>query len=251
MPPEETRLAGGNASAFVTRSGDTVRKPWTVSSATVQRFLAHVRGEVGDIVPAPLGRDDDGRQVLEFVPGVEAMAQLPLTVAEAEHVGSIIRRLHDAASGFDRLPDDIWTSAMRRAGDEVVGHSDLAPWNLIRDGSRWAFIDWDGAGPTTRIADLAYAARSFAQFDAEHDLETSIALIRAIADGYEATAALRARLAPAMAERAEAMRDLLADGARSGAQPWATLAATGHLRFWSDAAVHAHRHEQAISAALA
>ncbi len=247
MDSREVPLDGGNTASFVTRAGATVRKPWTPATDAVQRLLEHLREHVGDLVPEPLGRDEAGRQVLEFVPGAEAMGQLPVTVAEAERVGAIIRLLHEAAASFARRESDLWKTAMRRPGDEIVSHNDLAPWNLIRGPQRWAFIDWDGAGPTTRIADLAYAARAFAQLDQFHELDESLPLLRAIATGYDVSEADREAMVPAMIERTEAMRDLLLGSVATGAQPWAGLAADGHGDYWSGAVDHLHEHAAQIA----
>ena len=246
MESPEVALAGGNASSFVSRAGDTVRKPWAQSTVSVQRLLGHLREQVGDLVPEPLGRDDLGRQVLEFVPGVEAMHELPMTVGEAERVGESIRLLHEAVASFRRRDSDVWTTVMRRPGDEIISHNDLAPWNLIRDTQRWAFIDWDGAGPTTRIADLAYAVRSFAQLDQSHHPEEALPLLRAILDGYEASVEDRAALLPAMIERAEAMRDLLLGSIATGEQPWASMAVDGHGAYWRAAAFYLREHAATI-----
>jgi len=249
VPFPEIPLAGGNASSFVARSGDTVRKPWTISTPSVQRLLGVLRAEIGDLVPEPRGRDDQGRQVLEFVPGVETTSELPIAEAEAERTGASIRDLHEAAACFQRLDTDVWTAAMRRPGDEIIGHCDLAPWNLIRSRDRWAFIDWDGAGPTTKVADLAYASRSFAQLDADHELDESIPLLRAILAGYGASPEDRHRILPAMIERADAMRDLLIGSVTTGVQPWASMAVSGHGDFWSAAVDHLRRHTVEIELA--
>jgi Ser/Thr protein kinase RdoA (MazF antagonist) len=188
--------------------------------------------------------------MLEFVPGTEAMGELPVTATDAERVGASIRLIHNAAASFPRRDSDVWTTAMRRPGDEIISHNDLGPWNLIRSSQRWAFIDWDGAGPTTRIADLAYAVRAFAQLDQFHEPEESLPLARAIIDGYEASVEDRTALLPAMIERAEAMRDLLLDSVDAGAQPWASMAVEGHGDYWSAAAVYLRERGMAIATGL-
>ena len=242
MDSPEIPLTGGNASSFVVRVDETIRKPWTASTSSVRRLLEHLHSSVGDLVPEHLGRDDQGRQVLEFVPGVEAMDELPLAAAELERVGAIIRALHVAASSFPRRDTDVWATAMRSAGDEIISHNDLAPWNLIRSPDRWSFIDWDGAGPTSSIADLAYAARAFAQLDHLHELDASVPLLRSLLDGYEASGYERAGVVPAMIERAEAMRDLLVGSIATGVQPWASMAVSGHGDYWASAAAYLRRH---------
>lgn len=100
MPEFEEPLAGGNAAEEVLRVGGTVRKPWLESTPSVQRFMAHLREQGLSEVPRPLGRDLDGRQVTEFVPGTPAPHDRPLPMEVLEEVGRRIRRIHDAAGSF-------------------------------------------------------------------------------------------------------------------------------------------------------
>lgn len=61
-----------------------------------------------------------------------------------------------------------------------------APFGLVarvRDGDRWVFIDWDGAGPGSRLWDLAYTASTFVPFCAAATVVDGPRL-RALADGY-------------------------------------------------------------------
>jgi hypothetical protein len=51
-------------------------------------------------VPEVLGRDEQGRQVLELVPGALALDLEPLAVDDPALVGGIVRAIHDASEGF-------------------------------------------------------------------------------------------------------------------------------------------------------
>lgn len=73
-------------------------------------------------------------------------------------VGKMIRDYHDAVSDFHPPQNAQWNVAMPSPTVELIAHHDLAPWNLISDPRGLVFIDWDGAGPGSRLWDLSYAA---------------------------------------------------------------------------------------------
>jgi Ser/Thr protein kinase RdoA (MazF antagonist) len=227
---EELDLAGGNASGAVVRVGSTVRKPWTESSESVHAFMEAVRAQGVD-VPAPLGRDERGRQVIEFVPGQLAMHR-NLTLVELRRVGAIVRAIHEASADFVPARDAVWETAIPAPSAEFVCHNDLAPWNLIV-GDRWVFIDWDAAAPSTRLWDLAYAAQAFALSDVDRSPEDAAGDLAAFVDGYRADAALRDALPTVMHRRAAAMVELLRSGHETGREPWASMFAAGHGDHWA------------------
>ena len=235
-------LGGGNVAAAVLRVGDTVRKPWTPATPFVHEFLRHLSGLPG--VPRVLGRDSSGRQILAYVPGSSAESLPPMTVAELGRLGALVRSLHDASADFVPSPGAVWESAIPADGAELICHQDLAPWNLIRDGDRWTFIDWDAAAPGTRLWDLAYVAQTFAPLLAGGDPAVDGPRLRAVVDGYDLAGPERSRLPGVLAARTRAMFDLLERGSRTGAQPWARLWDEGHGVHWGGAADYVTAHER-------
>lgn len=244
----EVPLDGGNATEGVVQVGSTVRKPWTDATPAVHRFMRHVR-DAGVDVPAVLGRDERGRQVLEMVPGRLAMESPPLTLDELARVGRLVRSIHDAAQGLVWDPGAVPENVLPVAGADLVCHNDLAPWNLVV-GPRWVFIDWDGAGPSTRLWDLAYAAQSFTVNDARTDPADAAADLAALVDGYGADQALRDALPAALGRRAGAMLELLRSSHASGREPWGSMYTAGHGEHWRAATRYAEAHEETWRVAL-
>lgn len=249
-PVGEQPLSGGNVSADVVRSGDTVRKPagdWTVG---VEALLTHLESAGYAGAPRTLGRDEQGRHVLEYVPGDLAMDQPPLGPDGLHRVGQLIRDLHDASEGFEPPPDARWQVLITPDREDLICHHDLAPWNLVLGPDRWAFIDWDGAGPGSRLWDLAYAVTGFVPMQSGGDPAPDGLRIRALADGYRLSAAQRAALPPLIGAHTRGMYELLRNSARTGKQPWARLYAEGHGDFWGPSADYIEAHLDAWAAAL-
>lgn len=243
----EEPLDGGNASGAVVRVGDTVRKPWL---PTTDRTAAYLRilDARGIDVPMVRGRDGAGRQVLDFVPGVLAMYDAPLDLVTVGQVGSLVREIHDASASL-AVPGD-WEVLLPAEGPDLLCHNDLATWNLIIDGERMVFIDWDGAGPSTRRWDLAYAAISFAHLFPDTDPQASARRLSAFIDGYGAGHQLRDGLPREMARRAAAMRDLLSRSHRAGIEPWASMYVDGHGDHWRATAAYVDEHADVWRQAL-
>lgn len=231
-------LGGGNTGATVTRVGDTVRKPAGPHTPAVHALLAHLHAVGFDRVPRPLGIDDDGRSVQSFVPGVTVhphhVGLLGSAGALAE-VGRMIRRFHDASAEFVPPADARWQVLIPDVGTELVVHHDLAAWNLVHDpAGGWGLVDWDTAAPGTRLWDLAYAAHSLVPLSAspEWSRPDAPARLRVLADAYDLDEDERRRLVRLLPERTRSMYRLLADGAATGTQPWASLWADGHGEVW-------------------
>lgn len=254
MAATEIPLTGGNTSSGVVRVGDTVRRPAGPWTPAVHALLAHLHAAGFDGAPRPLGYDSRGREVLSFVPGPVAWPDhFALLEADAplRRVARLIRDFHDAAASFVAPPDARWRQLMPAGAAEIIVHGDLAPWNLVA-GQRWAFIDWDTAGPGSRLWDLAYAVHGFAPLSADPAFQRADAgrRLRLIADGYGLSEQERRDLIPLLARRSQAMADFLAAQAAAGTQPWTRLHAEGHGDVWAADARYAAGREQEWQRAL-
>lgn len=245
----EQQLTGGNATDTVVRIGDTVRKPWLASTPAVHA-LTHWVADQGLEVPLPLGRDSAGRQILQYRPGRLAMDAGPLDDELLTAIGALVRRIHDVCEGFSLAEPAHWQSLIPSPTVELICHNDLAPWNLVL-GDEPVFIDWDGAGPSSREWDLAYSAQAFTLNHPDQSPDLAAQQLVSFVTGYDPELSLRAALPEAMAARAEAMYRLLATSHAQGREPWGTMFVQGHGEHWRAAADYVQAHQQVWTDALA
>jgi hypothetical protein len=170
--PDEMPLLGGTHGPVV-RIGDTVRRMARLSTPAVHALLHHLERAGFEGVPRALGFDEQGREVLSYVPGEVAVridGGLQPAAGRTEQTlvdgAQLLRRYHDATRDFVPPPDAAWEFQVGapRTG-EVICHNDLGPYNTVFvDGRARAFIDWDGAAPGSPEWDVAYAAYRFVPF---------------------------------------------------------------------------------------
>jgi aminoglycoside phosphotransferase (APT) family kinase protein len=206
-------LTGDGVTEGIVRIGDTVRRPLRPFSLTVQAYLAHLRGAGFTGAPLPLGVDEQGREVLSFVPGQVHRHPLPPEAAGDDvlvALARLIRALHEASAGWVPPPDAVWGGTPANQGriterTELVSHRDYATGNVVfRDGLPAALIDFDLARPTTRLYDIANALWFWAPLKWGDPRDRPPALagagiphrVAVFADAYGMTAQHRAELAP-------------------------------------------------------
>ena len=175
--------------------------PWTPA---IHALLRHLEAVGFAAAPRLVGGgiDASGREALTFIPG-NFVQPGPWSLDGAAAVGALLRDLHAATASF-RPPTDArwWPWFGRTLGDgpRLIGHCDVAPWNIVaRDGLPVALIDWERAGPTDPLVELAQACWLNAKL---HDdrvaaleglppLAERARHLRAIVDGYGLPAAAR------------------------------------------------------------
>src|SRR4051794_1954747 len=117
--------------------------------------------EPGD--PCPAASPRRGREVLSYVPGTAVTPPFPewaLTDEALVSVADLLRSYHRAVETFDWSPH-AWPPCSPQAfSGELISHNDVNLDNVVfRGGRAVALIDFDLAGPGSRLWDVAGAAR--------------------------------------------------------------------------------------------
>ncbi|WP_113705430.1 phosphotransferase [Nonomuraea lactucae] len=159
----EVPLRGGDVTDGVVRVGDTVRRPVGPFTPAVHALLRHLEAVGFAGAPRVVGMDGLGREVLTYIPGTTGLRAATVTDEALAGLAGLLRRFHDATSGFP-LDRGGWQGGSNDdAPPEVIGHCDLTPDNVIfRDRTPHAMIDFDLARPTTRLFDIVTTLRHWA-----------------------------------------------------------------------------------------
>lgn len=241
----EEVLEGGNLSRVV-RIGDTVRRPTGPWTPTIHALLRHL--DAFDGSPRVLGIDEQDREILELVPGAMAWPELGALATDEglARAADLLRRYHLTVADFVVPADAVWQLPDMAPDCEpfiggegtIICHNDCAAWNLVMGEDRWAFIDWDVAGPRPRMWDVAYAIRGMVLVDPDSDLTHRIAVF---SDAYGLDAVERRHLPEVVVARIESSISLMRRRAEAGAEPWRSLWRSGHREAWESTLALARR----------
>jgi hypothetical protein len=204
-PADEVALAGGMGSGgSVVRVGDTVRRPIRAQTPAVAAFLHHLEAVGFGGAPRHLGFDEQGREVVSFVPGDVGVPPFPAWVGSTSlllGVARLQRELHEAARTFVPPAGAVWDRAnLPEPGTTaLVCHNDLCVENVVVwDGRAVAFIDFDFAAPSDPLLDIAIAARHWIPIRDPADIDAAlrglkqVARFRAFCDAHALDGAARA-----------------------------------------------------------
>jgi hypothetical protein len=170
----EVELPGGNTTGAVSIDG-VVHKPASPWTATVHAVLRHLEDAGFDGAPRALGVDEQGREMLSYLPGETIGGRDPWPAwASADsmlaQVGQWLRRVHDLTADFTPPAGERWFIGGTMGPGLIVGHQDAAPHNAVVDGDRLVgFCDWDIAGPSSPEWDLAFSALTWVPLASPRD----------------------------------------------------------------------------------
>jgi len=256
----ETQLHGGTANrGLVVRVGDTVRRPARSSTPAVRALLGHLDRAGFDGAPRFLGVDKSGREVLSYLPGETVVPPYPawsMTDAALVSVARLLRRYHQAVTGFDPTPYR-WVEPVPAAYVEgIVSHNDPNLDNVVfRDGEAVALIDFDLAGPGSVLWDVATAVRLWAPLRPAPDIADprrgrAVARMRRFADAYGLSHAERLRLVDAVAANHVWCMDYVRRGAENGHEWFRRRWTGGEAELTDRTNTWLHKYDATLRAAL-
>ena len=179
----EIALPGGNVGGAV-RVGDTVRRatgPWTPAVHGLLNYLAEA-GVTG--VPRVLGFDDQGREILDYLPGTAYGPEVPDDVlADAMRW---LAEYHRVIASYRPDGEIVWrTSRGVLAADQIICMHDYGYYNWIGDETGFSgVIDWDMAGPGVPLDDIAFAAWNTAPLALPGDPAFQARRLRLMSEAY-------------------------------------------------------------------
>jgi len=264
---EVLRISSAFHPTGVIRRGDVIVRdsgPWTPA---IHALLRHLEAVGFPAAPRLVGGGIDaaGRETLTFIPG-DFTHPGPWSLDGAAAVGALLRDLHSATATFRPPADARWWPWFGRAlgdGPRLIGHCDVAPWNIVaRQNLPVALIDWERAGPTDPLTELAQACWLNAKL---HDdrvaaleglppLAERARHLRAIVDGYDLPATARRDFVARIA--AFAVHDAAAEADRADITPETRPDMVAPEYLWSlawrtRAAAWILRHRATLQSALA
>jgi thiamine kinase-like enzyme len=250
----EQKLDGGNMTT-VSRVGDTVRRtagPWTKQ---IHALLLHLRSKGINEAPTPLGFDEQGREILTFIPGMVGHFPTPELRSDAILISAaqLLRRIHDATEDIAQTWRNGWQSPIQEPV-EVICHGDFAPYNCVFDqGNLVGVFDFDNAHPGSREWDLAYALYRFVPITHPSNPEN----YGTVAEQCRRTRLFcaeyglknRSQIMQSVKLRVEYMADYLRQGAANGDKRCQANIDAGHLKIYTtDHAYVVSHYEQFIRA---
>ena len=220
----EIALPGGNVGGAV-RIGNTVRRrtgPWTPA---VHALLGYLAPRVPH-VPLVMGFDDQGREVLSYLPGHVVdigTGASTLSVAQVVSVVRWTRAFHDAVADFSHSGPWRFFPVARPS---MIGHNDIAPYNVCFDGDQLVGVfDWDLAGPSTPLLELAFIAWNCVPLWRDIGPGNAAARLAVISATYGTLAA--GEILRAVPDRIQTMLDGIPVAAAAGDEGRARLMAAG------------------------
>ncbi|MGN6796123.1 MAG: phosphotransferase [Streptosporangiaceae bacterium] len=218
----EVLLPGGNVGGAI-RVGDTVRRQPGAWTPAVHELLDYLDGRITGI-PRVLGRDEQDREVLSYLPGhvVDIDNEL-LTDGQLVSLLAWTREFHRAVSGFSHPGPWRFFPVTEPT---LICHNDIAPYNACFAGDELAGVfDWDLAGPSTPTFELAFIAWNCVPLWRDIGAELAAKRLTLIAATYGEVNA--SQILHAVPARIQLMLDWIPITAAAGDDGMANLMAAG------------------------
>lgn len=160
---QSEHLPGGSGGVWRVRDpegGIRIHRPTGPWTPAVHELLEYLGSRGLDGVPEVYGLDDEGREVLSYLPGETLDPAHEQASDDAlRDAAAWMRRFHDLVADF-APSHTVWRQGdapLDRTVGQIICHNDPGLYNwVVVDGEFAGMIDWDRAGPGLPIDDLAF-----------------------------------------------------------------------------------------------
>ena len=231
---------------------DKVIRPVNKWTGDIHRFLQFLHEEGADFVPKPHGINENGEEVLSFVPG-DVFNSLPkglLTDTVLISAAKLLLKFHTFSGKYiSRLTQNEQWMLPVVTPIEVMCHGDFAPYNvtMIEDVA-FGIIDFDTLHPGSKMWDIVYAVYRWVPIEAsEQDvLGEQIRKVKLFLDTYGVTTASKECFVELLIKRLEALVNFMSQEAANGNEDFELHIAEGHLQKYLDDIEYLRIHEKEI-----
>jgi aminoglycoside phosphotransferase (APT) family kinase protein len=241
---------------------NAVHRPTGNWTHQVHQLLCYIKKKGFSGAPKPLGFDEYGREILEFLGGTTSDYPWTLNAGSMQALvaaAKLLRAYHDVSKDFLKYYPSLYSNWMlpSRHPQEVVCHGDFAPYNIVfKDEKAVGVIDFDAAHPGPRVWDIAYALYRFAPFmnlpKENHceNLKEQILRAKEFCNAYGLDKISRKGMTELMIERLQALINFMFQSAAERNQKYIlTMEAGDHLKYLTDMA-YIQQHKLEIEAGL-
>jgi len=250
---EKEALVGGRTGK-IQKVGDTVIRPANIWTTNVHSFLRYCIDEGSVFVPTPYGINNDGDEMVSYMPGdvYNALPSSLLSDSLIVSAATLLRKLHELGEQYiPKLTSKEQWMLPVVSPVEVMCHGDFAPYNVtIVNGKAHGIIDFDTLHPGSRMWDIVYAVyRWVLSIDCRFygKVDEQIQKTKLFLDSYGVKTDDRHGFVELLVKRLESLMDYMKCQAQSGNTDFQQHIDDGHLQVYLSDIEYIKKHELEIS----
>lgn len=236
---------------------NTVIRPSNKWTKDIHAFLQLLNKEGADFVPIPYGINQNGEEILSYVPGDVYNYPLPEKFSSDAMIISAAKLLYNFHSYSRkyilRLTNNEHWMLPSLSPNEVMCHGDFAPYNVtIVNNLAYGIIDFDTLHPGPKMWDISYAIYRWVPFEKSSssgsydNLNEQIRKAKLFFNTYGLEVEAKNSFVYVLIKRLESLIDFMKNEASNGNEDFILNIEEGHLQKYMDDIIYLKLNEKQI-----